>query len=179
MFDKLYADGVMRWEIRTSLSTVYDLHTEYTSIDAMNFILDVYTQWQDEDITGHRDHFTFGIIIQGMRDGTDEEVKDALVSAYKLREIFPEYIVGFDLVGHEDPGKTLLYWSKLLIETENILLHEYQHNTTTTNSNSNTTNTKMPFLFHAAESNRIAVQENIVDAVFLNSTRIGHGKCNL
>lgn len=36
-------------------------------------------------------------------------------------------------------------------------------------------NDKMPFYFHAGESNRLQVQENLVDAVFLNTSRVGHG----
>lgn len=33
----------------------------------------------------------------------------------------------------------------------------------------------MPFFFHAGESNQLDVQVNLVDAVFLNTQRIGHG----
>lgn len=166
MFSRLLEDGVTRWEIRTSLSAVYDLDKQYTSSDAMRIIIDVFHEWQNVDLES-RKHFSFAIIVQGMRGGTRQEVREALLNAYALRNEFPEYVVGFDLVGHEDPGQTLFYWSELLIEVENMQMQL------------NSSSAKLPFFFHAAESNRIGVQENIVDAVFLNSSRIGHGKCSI
>eukprot|EP00602_Paraphysomonas_sp_CaronLab_P008035 CAMPEP_0185036146 /NCGR_PEP_ID=MMETSP1103-20130426/28668_1 /TAXON_ID=36769 /ORGANISM="Paraphysomonas bandaiensis, Strain Caron Lab Isolate" /LENGTH=460 /DNA_ID=CAMNT_0027573561 /DNA_START=1 /DNA_END=1383 /DNA_ORIENTATION=+ len=162
MFDQLYNDGVMRWEIRTSLDGLYDDTRSYSQPETMQIIIDTLREWQMEDYDS-RGGFSFGIIMQAMRDGTVEEVVDALENAYYLRELFPDHIVGFDLVGHEDPGETLLHWAPVLIDAEEAIMlrHNYSH--------------RLPFFFHAGESNRLAVQENLVDAVFLNSSRIGHG----
>jgi adenosine deaminase CECR1 len=55
-------------------------------------------------------------------------------------------------------GKTLLYWAPILLEIQESMGSQ-----------------PMPFFFHAGESNIITVQENLVDGVFLNTSRIGHG----
>lgn len=103
MFDKLYADGVIRWEIRTSLEGVYNEQGKvYSQEDTLQIVLDELEAWKSIDYEV-RKIFSFGIIIQGIRSASVEEVTASLVNAYKLRENFPEIIVGFDLVGHEDP----------------------------------------------------------------------------
>jgi adenosine deaminase CECR1 len=162
MFSKLLNDGIIRWEIRTDVTGIYDNDKEYTPSESVQIIVDELEAWKAEDYEA-RKVFSFGIIFQGMRDGTPEEVTNTLVLSYQLRELYPDVILGFDLVGHEDPGQTLLYWAPILLNVEDTIMK-------TTN-----VTTKMPFFFHAGESNRLNVQENLVDAVFLNSTRIGHG----
>lgn len=162
MFSKLLDDGIYRWEIRTSLNSVYDGNKTYTQLEIMALILDEYEAWQQEDMENRQD-FSIGIILQGIRDQSIELVTEALVSAYEIRSVYPDYLIGFDLVGHEDPGETLYYWAPILLDVEAELLSK------------NSSWTKMPFFFHAGESNRYPVQENLVDAVFLNTSRIGHG----
>jgi adenosine deaminase CECR1 len=167
MFSKLLDDGVLRWEIRTSLEPVYDSEREYSQADAMAIIVDELRAWQNAEDCSVRERegrkaFSFGVILQGVRSGTPEEVTAALESAYALRAVFPELVLGFDLVGHEDPGQTLLYWAPTLIEAQERLSVAYNASV-------------MPFFFHAGESNRVSVQDNLVDAVLLNTSRIGHG----
>lgn len=162
MFTKLFEDGVIRWEMRTSVDGVYDGDRTYSPAEAIGIVLEELEDWKAEDYE-NRKIFSYGIIWQGMRSGTVQQVTDSLLLAYDLRETFPDVILGFDLVGHEDPGKTLLYWAPVLLNVQETVLR-------TTNITR-----KMPFFFHAGESNRIDVQENLVDSVFLNTTRIGHG----
>lgn len=162
IFPKLLADGITQWEMRTSLTPVYDENKTYTQLETLQFILDELLKWQAEDMP-QRSSFRFNIIIQGTRSASVQDVTDALASAYELREVYPDVVIGFDLVGHEDPGKTLLYWAPILLKAEQEIL-----------SNSSIKE-KLPYMFHAGESNRYPVQENLVDAVFLNTSRIGHG----
>jgi adenosine deaminase CECR1 len=164
MFPKLWDDGITQWQMRTSLIGAYDGNKTYSQAETLQFILNELDAWKAED-PEKRNVFSFSIVIQGIRDAPVEEVTAALTSAYALRAQFPDVIVGFDLVGHEDPGKTLLYWAPILMATE-LALH---------NDPAYASSPNMPFLFHAGESNRYRVQENLVDAVLLNTSRIGHG----
>jgi adenosine deaminase CECR1 len=158
MFDKLFEDGIIRWEMRTSLSPVYDERGEYlTQEETLAVILEELNHWKAEDPQG-RSIFSVGIVMQGIRSGTVSEVTEALLSAYSLRDAYPEILIGFDLVGQEDPGKTLLYWAPILLNITDSM-----------------PSPPMPFYFHAGESNQLDVQTNLVDAIYLKTRRIGHG----
>lgn len=72
-----------------------------------------------------------------------------------LKKRFPNLVTGFDLVGQEDRGRPL----KDFIEELQLLSKEAD------------------FFFHAGETNWNGQQidENLIDAILLNSKRIGHG----
>lgn len=67
-------------------------------------------------------------------------------------------MAGFDLVGQEDTGHTLYYFINELLSPSQSGID-------------------MPFYFHAGETNWINedIDENLFDALLLNTTRIGHG----
>uniref|UniRef100_A0A1B0GG82 Uncharacterized protein n=1 Tax=Glossina morsitans morsitans TaxID=37546 RepID=A0A1B0GG82_GLOMM len=76
------------------------------------------------------------------------ELKDIEKAAY------PDFIIGLDLVGHEDNGRRLLEFAEDLINLPK--------------------STK--FFFVAGETNRLGSTDlNLLDAVLLNATRIGYG----
>ena len=70
----------------------------------------------------------------------------------------PEFFIGFDLVGQEDLGKPLLDFVPLLLESR----RNYP---------------ELGFFFHAGETDwhDSHADLNIIDAILLNATRIGHG----
>lgn len=50
-----------------------------------------------------------------------DTLKDCMLECLKCKEAYPDLIVGFDLVGHEDPGVTLReYLPELLWFTEQV-----------------------------------------------------------
>lgn len=158
IFTKLFNDGIIRWEMRSSFDTLYDETGQFKSkFDTIQIILDELEKWKQEDYE-KRSIFSLGLVTQGFRASEPSVIIDDLITAYQLRDKFPNHIVGFDLVGQEDPGETLLYWSPYLINITNTMPKP-----------------EMTFFFHAGESNQLNVQENLVDAVYLNTTRIGHG----
>lgn len=73
----------------------------------------------------------------------------------ELQELYPNFVAGFDLVGREDNGNTLEYFSDIISKAD--------HN--------------VKFFFHAGETNWYgsSTDENLVDAILLNTRRIGHG----
>lgn len=72
-----------------------------------------------------------------------------------LQKKFPNFVIGFDLVGQEDIGKPLsIYVDKLKEISQNGR-----------------------FYFHAGETNwfNTAADKNLIDAILMNTKRIGHG----
>jgi adenosine deaminase CECR1 len=90
-----------------------------------------------------------------------------------LREAYPHFILGYDLVNEEDLGYSLLYHLDTFLPLENSL---------------QSGNSQLPLYFHAGEtswmddlvstsdpSDPVATIENLLDVVLLNTKRIGHG----
>ena len=76
-------------------------------------------------------------------------------TARSLKQELPNFIAGFDLVGQEDKGVPLVdFANELRLLDKDVQL-----------------------FFHAGETNwyGTSTDENLIDAVMLNTTRIGHG----
>ncbi|RKF60507.1 Adenosine deaminase 2 [Erysiphe neolycopersici] len=79
-----------------------------------------------------------------------------------MKIAYPQLISGYDLVGQEDPGRTLkdllpeLFWFKRQCAQEGI---------------------EIPFFFHAGEclGDGSETDQNLFDAILLGTRRIGHG----
>jgi len=54
--------------------------------------------------------YCFPIIICCGRSENKSSIAAAVTSATKLRALYPNYLAGFDLVGHEDSGYPLVYF---------------------------------------------------------------------
>lgn len=95
-------------------------------------------------------------VIYSPNRKVSQKVFDDYVKTYKdVKKAFPDFIFGFDLVGQEDKGHTLLNFARKLLELGK----------------------DTPFFFHAGETNWYghSADENLFDAVLLNTKRIGHG----
>ncbi|CAB4057158.1 CECR1 [Lepeophtheirus salmonis] len=81
-----------------------------------------------------------------------------LKTLQKLRECFPNLVRGFDLVAQEDNGKPLIEFINTLIQMKQM-------------------DPELKFVFLAGETNwqGFSTDENLIDAILLNTTRIGHG----
>ncbi|GCB60895.1 hypothetical protein scyTo_0004014, partial [Scyliorhinus torazame] len=98
------------------------------------------------------------VIVSVHRKVNNSKMKTEIQEAMKLYKKFPETVAGFDMVGQEDAGKPLWYFkNELLIPAEMGI--------------------KLPYFFHAGETDweGMSVDENILDALLLNTSRIGHG----
>ena len=89
------------------------------------------------------------------RSRSQTELQESIHQYKQLVSIYPNFIIGFDLVGQEDT------FNPLINKLEE--LRELTNNTT--------------FFFHAGETNWFGTgsDRNLIDAVLLKAKRIGHG----
>ena len=103
-------------------------------------------------------HLLFIQKLAQSRKVSSSIVDTHLKLAAELQDEYPDFVVGFDLVGQEDLGRPLVEFASQLLEAKAAY-------------------PKLNFFFHAGETDWQGSQAdlNIMDAVLLNATRIGHG----
>ncbi|KAJ4432791.1 hypothetical protein ANN_21430 [Periplaneta americana] len=105
-------------------------------------------------ISDHPDFWGIKIIYTSFRRLEPSEVEQYIANALTLKEEHPDLIAGFDIIGQEDLGKPLKDFADLLLTVKDDI----------------------KFFFHAGETDWEGITDlNLVDAVLLNATRIGHG----
>ncbi|SPO23303.1 related to adenosine deaminase [Ustilago trichophora] len=102
------------------------------------------------------------IIYTTVRFVDNEKLRWYLEDCIALKKKFPEWIVGFDLVGHEDPLLPLKVYIPELLRFKQRCVEE---------------NLEIPFVFHAGETldDGGDADMNLYDALVLDTKRIGHG----
>ncbi len=102
------------------------------------------------------------IIYTTVRFVDNEKLRWYLEDCLTLKKKFPEWIVGFDLVGHEDPLLPLKVYIPELLRFQQRCKEE---------------GVEIPFVFHAGETLEDGgdADLNLYDAVVLGTKRIGHG----
>lgn len=102
------------------------------------------------------------IIYTTVRFVDNEKLRWYLEDCLALKKKFPEWIVGFDLVGHEDPLLPLKVYIPELLRFKQRCAEE---------------GVEIPFVFHAGETLEDGgdADLNLYDALVLDTKRIGHG----
>ncbi|XP_076647903.1 adenosine deaminase [Halictus rubicundus] len=152
VLQQLYEDNVMYLEMRSTLPTLYDFDgTEYAPKDIVGVFKNVSERFKKD----HPDFVGVKLIYAPPRLVNHKQAEEYIKTLKELQDQYPSFIAGFDLVGQEDKGKTLQYFSNIL--------EKVAENTS--------------FFFHAGETNWFgsSTDENLVDAILLNTKRIGHG----
>ncbi|XP_046878970.1 adenosine deaminase 2-A [Hypomesus transpacificus] len=151
----LYEDNIMYLELRAGLSRTYELDG---STNDKAWSLRVYEEASQQFMAYHPDFLGTRIIISAHRTQSVYDVKAAVKEAIQLQKTFPQVVAGFDLVGREDSGRPLWYFREALSLPEQF-------------------GVELPYFFHAGETDMDGtdVDENILDALLFNTTRIGHG----
>ncbi|XP_070612582.1 adenosine deaminase 2 [Erythrolamprus reginae] len=152
---ELYEDNVQYVEIRVILPPIYELdgklHDKFWSVTTLEEVV-------KEFVKNHPDFLGAKLIYTTLRKQNISQIKEALLTAVDLRTKFPNTVAGFDLVGWEDAGKSLLELKDVLSlpETKRI---------------------KLPYFFHAGETDweGTSIDNNLLDALLLSTKRIGHG----
>ncbi|XP_043654386.1 adenosine deaminase 2 [Drosophila teissieri] len=152
MLEELYNDNVMYAEIRTSCKMLYDASGRTFSRErTIRELSDI----NEKFVKLHPDFLGFKVILAVYRGYELDRMKDMVEEFRQLHQAFPNFLVGFDLVGQEDKGKplySLLPALRDLPPTSRLFLHGGETN-----------------WFGAS------TDINLLDALLLNTTRIGHG----
>ncbi|XP_017274354.1 adenosine deaminase 2-A [Kryptolebias marmoratus] len=152
---QFYTDNVMYLELRALLPEVYELDgSTHNRVWALKTYQDITRQF----MATHSGFFGTRIIVTIHRGVNASVMTEAVEEAMKLKKDFPDFMAGFDMVGREDRGRPLWYFRDALsLPVESGL--------------------PLPFFFHAGETDLegTEVDQNLLDALLLNTSRIGHG----
>lgn len=152
---EFYRDNVMYVEVRALLPQVYELDgTTHDKVWTLKAYQDVSRRFSAQ----HPDFYGARVILTVHRGSNSSVVTEAVKEAMKLHKDFPDIMAGFDLVGREDAGKPLWDFRDALALPTDM-------------------GVELPFYFHAGETDLqgTAVDQNLLDALLFNTSRIGHG----
>jgi len=154
-------DGVQYIELRSQLYGYYEFTRNGTKIihDAQ-YGVELYKNVTDEFKKNNPTFIGAKIIFSGLRFRSVDEILKEVKTAIELHKTYPDIFLGYDLVGQEDPLQPLKYYLDALLYPMTLDPPYY-----------------LPYFFHAAETNWQGTQVdlNLIDALLLNTTRIGHG----
>ncbi|NP_001028889.2 adenosine deaminase 2-A precursor [Danio rerio] len=152
---QFYEDNIMYVEIRALLPQTYELDGRLNDKDwSMAACQEVVNQFKKH----HPDFIGARVIFTVHRKINATEAVKTVEEAMILRRNFPDVMAGFDFVGQEDLGRPLWYFKDALSLPEDKGFN-------------------LPYFFHAGEtdSQGTDVDQNLMDALLFNTTRIGHG----
>ncbi len=155
--DLLVEDGIQHVELRSLINGLYHDQRGPGYYNADSVV--AYFQEIEQKIKEKEPAFTLKIIFTSLRFRSPPQILQDLVSAYQLRQKYPELIKGFDLVAEEDQGHSTLYFLDIWMKMDSL---------------QQVYGVDMPLYLHDGESNWVSSQ-NLYDAVLLDSKRIGHG----
>lgn len=133
-----FEDNVQYVEFRGLLPALYDLDGKnYTKDDSVQMYVDMLKTFKE----GHPEFIGSKFIYAPMKNVPDATIQEYLKTMVELESKYPNFIAGFDLVGQEDPSRTLNSLAEQILKLpENI-----------------------KFFFHAGETNWFgSVDENLV-----------------
>eukprot|EP01136_Pigoraptor_vietnamica_P007997 Opistho-1_new@2790 len=156
----LAEDNVQYVELRTVLASVYEadgtLYDRATVLGFLEKAVAAAVAASNGRLAGGK------AIFCGIRAMDADVVAAQMDAAIDLAIQYPKFFAGFDLVGHEDPGHALVYFLDTFIESA---------------KKQEAAGIRLSYFWHAGETNwdEAAVDDNLIDAVMLNTSRIGHG----
>jgi adenosine deaminase CECR1 len=154
-FETLIEDGVDYVEMRTSLVSLFDLDGHTWADDQF---IEQYLAVRDRVRARYPD-FDLKLIIAGSRYDPVKSVHMDIWRAFPLRKKWPDFVLGYDLVGEEDEGSPISLYFCLLMEVS--LFPAYY-------------GVSMPLYLHEGET-LWHDESNIRGAYLLRARRIGHG----
>ncbi|XP_059161942.1 adenosine deaminase AGSA-like [Physella acuta] len=155
--EEFYQDNVQYLEIRGGPSTLFELNGTVHDLEtSVNLIKAAVNEFKDT----HPGFTGVKWILDGSRSDPVDEILEQVKSTMSLHRKYPEFIIGYDMAGNEAFFNPIVHYIEALL---------YPSRQSPPNS--------LPYFFHAGETNwqGTKTDRNIVDAILLNTTRIGHG----
>ena len=153
MLEEMYEDKIMYAELRMRFKPLFDQKgTVVSEQQSIQELIDVVNEFKK----AHPDFLGIKVIYATSGIRSLDSIKSEFERFKKWHSVFPEFVIGFDLVGHEGDKKATLHSAvdvlKDLPKTAK-------------------------FFFHAGETNWYGTTAdlNILDAILMNTARIGHG----
>lgn len=155
--DSFKKDNVQYIEVRALLPEVYELNG---TVHDRDWVMQLYKDTTELFVQNNKDFTGANIIKSNLKIKTPAEILEDVKYSITLKQKFPDHFAGYDLVGQEDPSHPLIYYI-------NALLYPAQQ----------TPALNLPYFFHAGETDWQGTysDDNLLDAVLLNTSRIGHG----
>eukprot|EP00475_Leptophrys_vorax_P015394 TRINITY_DN2174_c0_g1_i1.p1 TRINITY_DN2174_c0_g1~~TRINITY_DN2174_c0_g1_i1.p1 ORF type:complete len:491 (-),score=139.51 TRINITY_DN2174_c0_g1_i1:42-1514(-) len=153
-FTRMVQNKIQHIELRTDSMTYFidpETRTPVDQLEAAKAVISVCQKFEE--------FLSVRFIVYGRRSRPEVDAEVELTKAFILKQAFPEYFIGFDLVEMEDTGTTLSFLELFLVKKPE-LEQQFGFN--------------MPLFLHDGESSN-ADDSNLIDALLLGSKRIGHG----
>ncbi|XP_017132961.1 adenosine deaminase 2 [Drosophila elegans] len=149
---QFYADGVQYLEVRTVLPQLYCLDG---SLLPKRQTVQIYKDTLERFKKENPGFIDSKLIYAPLRHVQPEVVGQYVKECTELNKEFPDFVVGFDLVGQEDVGHPLSRFAEELLKLPDHI----------------------NFYFHAGQTNWYGshVDQNLLDAIVLGTKRISHG----
>lgn len=151
LLKELLDDNVVYTELRGTFMPLYEL--DGTVYDQHKFF-EIFINTVDKFKADNPRFLGARYIHSIYRGVTPAVLRAGLNELLEIQKQFPQFIIGFDFVGYEEEGYQLVDFHEELLDVSD----------------------KLKFFFHAGETNWYGHTDmNLIDAVLLNTSRIGHG----
>ncbi|KAL4900825.1 hypothetical protein BDW74DRAFT_161158 [Aspergillus multicolor] len=162
LLQQLHDDGIKYVELRLAPCPFYREGSDVAEPDYLYFL-----QCFHEEVNAYlsspqgKGFWDARIIWTAIRSFPDEPIKESMMQCLDCKKAYPSVIAGFDFVGQEDAGRPLVE----LLPLAKWFQQECADR-----------QLQIPFFFHAGEclGDGDSTDSNLVDAILLNSRRIGH-----
>ncbi|KAL4737765.1 hypothetical protein BDV11DRAFT_191044 [Aspergillus similis] len=162
LLQQLHDDGIKYVELRLAPNPFYREGSNEAEPDFLYFL-----QCFQEEVNAYisspagRSFWGARIIWTAIRSFPDDLIKESMINCLNSKKAYPSVITGFDFVGQEDAGRPLVDLLPLCKWFQQQCADEQL---------------QIPFFFHAGEclGDGDDTDSNLVDAILLNSRRIGH-----
>ncbi|KAL4809939.1 hypothetical protein BDV18DRAFT_129912 [Aspergillus unguis] len=165
LLQQLHEDGIKYVELRLALALGQPFYREGSNEAEPDFLY--FLQCFQEEVNAYmsssqgKGFWGARLIWTAIRSFPDESIKESMAHCIECKKAYPAVIAGFDFVGQEDLGRPLVDLLPLAKWFEQQCADNQLN---------------IPFFFHAGEclGDGDSTDSNLVDAILLNSRRIGH-----
>nr|KAI8760631.1 adenosine deaminase AGSA-like [Biomphalaria glabrata] len=148
--------NILYMEVRVTYAGLYDLEGNvYNREYCTQLVKEVSEAFSQH----YPDFIGMKIIFSGIRFQNESDILDEVKDVMTLHKKYPDIVAGYDLSGNEAYFRPLHYYS-------DALMFPSQQDPSY----------RLPYFLHAGETNWQGTETgyNIVDALLLNATRVGH-----